>query len=580
MSSASSAKPIATDSADIQGRSKDRNVAKSRPNVIVIMVDDLGFSDVGCYGGEINTPNIDSLGFNGLRFTQMYNGARCCPSRAALLTGLNPHQVGIGQMTGDLGHPSYQGHLNNNCVTIAEVMKTAGYTTLMSGKWHVGGGYDRRLRAEWTPGDATHPLPTQRGFDKYFGLMEAADSFWYPKALMLQDKLIDVETDDFHLTDAIADHAVSQIEGAVDDGLPFFQYIAFTAPHWPLHAWEDDIVKYEGKYMAGWDAIRASRHEQQKGLGIVDSKWPISPRDEDAPPWADVENKVYEDIRMAVYCAMIEQLDRGIGKVIQTLKRFGQFENTLIMFLSDNGGCAELFQEDTDWPDPSQWATTTTLDGEPVRVGDIPELRPGPDTTFQAVELPWANVSNTPFRFFKRWIHEGGVSTPFIVHWPAQIETPAIIDNVPMHITDISATIYDASGAVYPSEFNDHPITALEGESILPLLRGNSDWSRQKPVAVEHEGNRGIRIGDWKLVAEWDSEWELYNIPEDRTELNNLASREPDRVSEMIGDYDEWSERAGVVLWPVRSDVLAKRTRGKRDHISQHRNPVRGGAMR
>ncbi len=553
--------------------------AEDRPNFVVIMVDDLGFSDVGCYGGEINTPNIDALGFNGLRFTQMYNGARCCPSRAALLTGLNPHQAGIGQMNGDLGHPSYQGYLNERCVTIAEVLKDGGYATLMSGKWHVGGGYDRRLRDRWRPGDAAHPLPTQRGFDKYFGMVEAADSYWYPKALMLQDQMIDVETSDFHLTDAIADHAVKQIEGATADQSPFFQYIAFTAPHWPLHAWEDDIAKYENRYLRGWDETRASRHEQQKSLGIVDAKWEISARDEDAPPWEEVRNKEYEDIRMAVYSAMIEQLDRGIGKVVDTLKELGQFENTLIMFLSDNGGCAELFQEDSDWADPSQWETTPTLDGQPVRVGDIPDLRPGPDTTFQAVQLPWANVSNTPFRFFKRWIHEGGISTPFIAHWPAKINKPAIVDNVPMHITDIAATIYDAAGASYPSEFKGNPITPLEGESIMPALAGKH-WERQKPVAVEHEGNRGIRVGDWKLVAEWNSEWELYNIPEDRTELNNLAPSEPGRVDAMLQRYNEWSGRAGVLDWPVNPNVLAKRTKGKRDHISQHRSPIRGGAMK
>ena len=555
------------------------NSNAARPNVIVIMVDDLGFSDIGCYGGEISTPNLDSLGYNGIRFTQMYNGARCCPSRAALLTGLHPHQAGVGQMTADLGVPSYQGYLNENCVTIAEVAKSAGYRTLMSGKWHVGGGYDRRLRDQWNPGDETHPLPTQRGFDKYFGLLEAADSFWNPKTLVLQDSPIQVESTDFHLTDAIADYAVTQIDDAMSANEAFFQYIAFTAPHWPLHAWEEDIVKYEGKYMRGWDEIRGSRHEEQKGLGIVDDKWPISARDEDAPPWDEVENKEYEDIRMAVYCAMIEQVDRGVGRVIETLKKHGQFENTMIMFLSDNGGCAELFQEDSDWPNPSQWETDLTLEGERVRVGDIPELRPGPDTTFQAVELPWANVSNTPFRLFKRWFHEGGVSTPFIVHWPDRIAESAIVDNVPMHITDISATIYDAIGATYPSEHDGNEITPLEGESIVPIIDGKN-WSREKPVTVEHEGNRGIRIGDWKLVAEWDQPWELYNIPEDRTELHDHAATEPDRVASMTAEYDAWAERAGVVLWPVREGFLAKRTKGKRDHISQHRGPGNVGERR
>ena len=242
------------------------------------------------------------------------------------------------------------------------------------------------------------------------------------------------------------------------------------------------------------------------------------------------------------------------------------------MFLSDNGGCAELFQEDNDWTDPSQWETEPTREGLPVRVGDIPELRPGPDTTFQAVELPWANASNTPFRLFKRWIHEGVVATPFIVHWPDVIKQPAVLDNTPMHITDIAATAYDATNATYPTEFNDHQITPLEGESFLPALTGKP-WQRQKPIAIEHEGNKGIRIGDWKLVAEWNSPWELYNIPNDRTELNNLADSEPQRVNAMTAAYNEWADRAGVLPWPVKEGLLAKRTKGKRDHISQHKSP-------
>lgn len=340
--------------------------ATKKPNIIVMMVDDLGYSDLGCYGGEISTPNIDALGYDGLRFTQMYNGARCCPSRAALLTGLHPHQAGIGQLSADLGVPSYQGYLRDNCVTIAEVMKTAGYRSMISGKWHVSGSWDNRDRANWILGDKKHPMPKQRGFDRSFSLLNAADSFWNPKSLIIEDVLVDVETSDFHMTDAIGDHAINQIEESVEMNMPFFQYVAFNAPHWPLHAWEDDIVKYEGKYMAGYDAIRTSRHEQQKGLGVVDDKWEISPRDTDAPDWDDVQNKEYEDIRMATYCAMIEQVDRQVGRIVDTLKKSGEFDNTVIMFLSDNGGCAELFQEDTDWPDPSQWDTALTLDGQPV----------------------------------------------------------------------------------------------------------------------------------------------------------------------------------------------------------------------
>lgn len=548
--------------------------ATKKPNIIVIMVDDLGYSDLGCYGGEISTPNIDALGYNGLRFTQMYNGARCCPSRAALLTGLHPHQAGIGQLTADLGVPSYQGYLREGCVTISEVMKTAGYRTMISGKWHVASSWDARDRDNWVLGDKKHPMPKQRGFDRSFGILNAAESYWNPKSLILEDVLIDVETEDFHLTDAITDHAVDQIDESVAMGKPFFQYVAFSAPHWPLHAREDDIVKYEGKYMAGYDAIRTSRHEQQKGLGVVDDKWDISPRDSDSPDWKDVRNKEYEDIRMATYAAMVEQVDRGVGRIIDTLKAKGEFDNTIIMFLSDNGGCAELFQEDGDWPDPSLWETELTLQGEKVRAGDIPELRPGPDTTFQAVELPWANVSDTPFRLFKRWIHEGGISTPFIVHWPDQIDKANILNN-PMHIIDISATCYEIAGAQYPKEHHDTEITPLEGESFLGALQGK-ELSRETPITIEHEGNRGIRIGDWKLVAEWNKPWELYNISDDRTEQNDLIDGEKDRAKAFEKLYFEWAERAEVLPWPVNPNVFAKRLKGDHAHISQHRAPSSG----
>jgi arylsulfatase len=480
-------------------------------------------------------------------------------------------------MTADLGVPAYQGYLREGCVTIAEVLKDAGYRTLLSGKWHVSGSWDNRDRDNWVLGDKKHPLPKQRGFDRSFGLLNAADSYWNPKSLILEDKLIDVETDDFHMTDAIADHAVSQIDESIEMGKPFFQYVAFTAPHWPLHAREEDIVKYEGKYMTGYDSIRTSRHEEQKALGIVDEKWQISPRDSDSPNWDDVRDKEYEDIRMAVYSAMVEQVDRSVGRIVDALKENGAYENTLIMFLSDNGGCAELFQEDTDWPDASQWETSTTLQGEPVRVGDISELRPGPDTTFQAVELPWANVSDTPFRLFKRWIHEGGISTPFIVHWPNQIRESNILTN-PMYITDISATCYEIAGARYPKEHQGAAVTPLEGESFLPVLQGR-DWTRVRPITVEHEGNRGIRSGDWKLVAEWDKPWELYNISEDRTEQNDLISGDKTRAKNLESQYFEWAERAEVLPWPVDPRVVAKRLKGDHAHISQHRASL-SGAMK
>jgi len=542
---------------------------KNQPNIILIAVDDLGFSDLGCYGSEIRTPNIDRLGEGGVRFTQMYNGARCCPSRASLLTGLHPHQAGVGHMAADLGYPEYQGHLNQTSATIAEVLRGAGYRTLMSGKWHIGGAYDPRYPGQSVPGDATHPLPTQRGFDRYFGLLEAADSYFNPKTLMSGDSLIQVETSDFYLTDAISDNAIEMIDEAVKLGKPFFQYVAYTAPHWPLHALEEDIARYEGKYRGGWDKLRAARHEQMKGMGLVDPKWELAPRDEDAPPWEDVEDKDWEDIRMAVYAAQIDRVDQGVGRIMARLRELGVEENTLVMFLSDNGGCAELFHEDTDWPDPSRWETAPTLDGEPVRVGNIPGLRPGPDTTFMAVELPWANVSNAPFRLFKRWIHEGGITTPFIVNWPARLRSSGIARE-PAQIIDIAATCYDAAGATYPKELGGSAITPLEGESLMPVFEGRS-WSREQPIFVEHEGHRGVRAGRWKLVAEFGGDWELYDMVEDRTELNNLAEKNPEKAAELTKLYAEWAERCGVRPWPVSPMMLARRTKGKRAHISQHR---------
>jgi len=542
---------------------------KNQPNIILIVVDDLGFSDLGCYGSEIRTPNIDSLAAGGIRFTQMCNGARCCPSRASLLTGLHPHQAGVGHMARDLGYPEYQGHLNRDSATIGEVLRGAGYRTLMSGKWHVGGAYDLRFPEQWAPGDATHPLPTQRGFDRYFGLLEAADSYFNPKTLVRGETIIKAESPDFYLTDAISDNAVEMIEEAAELGKPFFQYVAYTAPHWPLHALEEDIARYEGKYLGGWGRLRTSRHEQMKGMGLVDPRWDIAPRDEDAPPWEEVEHKDWEDLRMAVYAAQIDRVDQGVGRIMAKLRQLGIAQDTLVMFLSDNGGCAELFQEDTDWPDPSMWETAPTLDGKPVRVGNVPGLRPGPDTTFMAVELPWANASNAPFRLFKRWIHEGGISTPFIVNWPERIRSAGIVHE-PVQIIDIAATCYEAGGAGYPAELDGNAITPLEGESFMPAVAGDR-WSREQPIFVEHEGNRGVRAGQWKLVAESGRAWELYDMNEDRTELNDLADRNPVKAAELAKLYGEWAERCGVRPWPVNPLMLARRTKGKHAHISQHR---------
>ena len=538
-----------------------------KPNIIIILADDLGYSDLGCYGSEIKTPNIDSLGNNGIKFSQFYNQARCSPSRASLMTGLTGHQAGVGQLSGDLGAPGYRGFINNECVTVAEVLKQQNYDTYLSGKWHLGGAWDPREKEKWQAGTPNHPTPKQRGFDDFYGIMDAASSFFRPESLMDGDKFIDIDDPDYYFTDAMSDRACEMITKSMNDENPFFLYLSYTAPHWPLHAKPEDIAKYEGKYLKGWDYFRTARHEEMKGLGIVDSNWDISPRDSDVGDWEDAQYPDWEDSKMAAYSAMIDSMDQGIGRVVETLKLNNQFENTLIFFMSDNGGCAELMREDGDWSNTSQWETNL-INGKPVRVGNIPNLRPGPGTTFQSYETPWTNVSNSPFRLFKRWIHEGGISAPLIVHWPDEIVEPRI-ESEPLHIMDIPATSIDAAGAVYPSEFNGNKIKPIEGESFLNLL--SNKWSREKPMYWEHEGNQGIRIGEWKLVKEYGGEWELYNMIDDRTELNNLAAKDTDRVNDMSSKWEEWAKNSNVLQWPVDPNVMAKRLEGEHSHIHQHR---------
>ena len=526
----------------------------NQPNFILILADDMGYSDLGCYGSEINTPNIDSLASTGIRFSQMYNSARCCPSRAALLTGLNPQQTGVGHMVSTFGQPNsitvpaYQGYLNETSATIPEVLKTNGYNTYMSGKWHVGGGYDLTDASTWNPGDKTHPTPTQRGFDEFFGIVAGAANFFHPRTLMKNDEVLDIDTSDFYLTDAISENAVSMLETATKDNKPFFMHVAYTAPHWPLHAYEEDIAKYVGKYKHGWDQIRTSRHEELKGMGILDSRWEISPRDSSSRPWNTVEEQEWEDLRMAVYAAMIDRMDQGIGKILAKLRELELDENTVVMFLSDNGGCAEFLAEETERPTPLQYSTPTP-DGRKIRIGNSRDFKPGPDDTFMSYDLPWANASNTPFRLFKRWTHEGGISTPFILNWPQKIKNPSIVHD-PTHIIDIAATIYEAANATYPKEYGGNLITPLEGESFLKVT-DSANWNRRKPIFWEHEGSRAMRDGEWKLVSEVGEGWELYNMSEDRTELSNLAEKEKDRLSKMRNSYLEWMQRCGVEEWPI-----------------------------
>jgi len=515
-----------------------------RPNIVVILADDMGFSDIGCFGAEIRTPNLDGLARRGVRFTQAYNCARCCPTRASLLTGLYPHQAGVGHMVGDAHLPGYRGFLNDRCMTIAEALRPAGYRTCMSGKWHVGGHYAARTPEKWTPGAPGFPIPVQRGFDEHYGTLAGAANYYDPYTLIRNDTFLRAEGDDYYYTDAISDEAAGMVRRAAEAAQPLFLYVAYTAPHWPLHAPPEDVERYRGAYRGGWDAVRAARHERLRAAGLLDARWPISPRDAQAPPWADVTHKDWEDARMAVYAAQIDRMDQGIGRILAELRRSGLEENTLVLFLSDNGGCAELLKED-GW---CEQYGGYTRDRRPIRVGNTPEVLPGPADTYMSYDLPWANASNTPFRLYKHWVHEGGIATPLVVSWPAAA-APGSVCHQPVHVVDILATCLDAAAAAYPAEHAGRAVTPAEGESFLPAVRGEP-WQRHKPLFWEHEGNRAVREGPWKLVSRHPGRWELYNMDLGRTELNDLAEKDPARVRRMAQAYDRWAETHDVVPWP------------------------------
>jgi len=515
----------------------------SKPNIILILADDMGFSDIGCYGSEISTPNLDTMARNGVLFSQAYNCARCCPTRASLLTGLYPHQAGIGHMVRDLGLPGYRGRLRDDCLTIAEALRLGGYRTYLSGKWHVAGHCDPMRPEAWHDGGKTHPLPRQRGFDRFYGIMENG-SYFCPFTLMRDDTVIEPEGDDYYFTDAITDEALKMIDGAAESGEPFFLFVSHTAPHWPLHAWPEDIAKYEGKYRRdGWDGTRTARHEELKGLRVLDSKWAISPRDEKAPEWSQAAHRDWEDRRMAVYAAQVDRMDQGIGRIMDRLAEQNIVNDTMVLFLSDNGGCAEFLAEN-GWVEVY---STFTPGDEPARVGNIPGIKPGDAHTFMSYDLPWANASNSPFRLYKHWVHEGGIATPLIVHWPNTVGQKRIVHD-PCHVIDIMATCLDAAGVPYPENHSGKPITPLEGESLVPALRGGA-WKRVQPLFWEHEGNRAVRSGEWKLVGKCTGGWELYNMNEDRTELNDLCAVNRSKVRELAKLYDEWAKRCGVEPW-------------------------------
>lgn len=544
-----------------------------QPNIIIIMSDDMGYSDLGCYGGEIRTPNLDRLAHNGLRFTQFYNTARCCPTRAALLTGLYSHQAGIGHMMEDKGTDAYRGELSPHCVTIAEALRPAGYRNYAVGKWHV--------TRNTAPDAPNFNRPLQRGFDRYYGTITGAGSFFDPGSLTRDNTAIspfadpEYRPDRYYYTHAISDQAVRFISEHERDHAerPFFLYMAYTAAHWPMHALEKDIARYRGRYDSGYKAIRQARFARMKELGLIGPDWQLS---ETAEDWNAVENKAWESRCMEVYAAMIDSMDQGIGRVVAELEKTKQFDDTLIFFLQDNGGCAETIGRQANMTRPDQptlpplAADALRQEGTPKqnRAGiptlSGPNIMPGPEDTYIAYGRGWANVSNTPFREYKHWEHEGGISTPLIVHWPAGI--PAArrdqLERQPGHLIDLMATCLDAAGAKYLRLRDGKSVTPLAGVSLRPAFAGEP-IGRKQPLFWEHEGNRAIRDGDWKLVSKHGQPWELYDLARDRTEQQDLTSSEPTRAKQMAEQWQAWADKVGVLPWGA-GDAKDGKPKGKK----------------
>ena len=439
-------------------------------------------------------------------------------------------------MTTDLGSVPYQGYLRSDCVTLPEALKAAGYRTGLSGKWHVGGEYGMLHEDQWTPGDPGHPLPLQRGFDRHYGTLDGAGSYFNPHTLYEDGTPVQVGAEeDFYYTDAISEKAADMIRDFCAEDCPFFVYVAYTAPHWPLHARPEDVEKYRDTYRDGWDALRVRRHQRLIDEGLIHPSWKLSPRDADSVPWDDITHKEWEARRMAVYAAQVDRMDQGIGVILDQLDRQGVRDNTLVLFLSDNGGCAELLQESgwvRDYVPPART-------GEPVIPGNDPTRMPGGEDTYMSYDLPWANASNTPFRLFKHWVHEGGIATPFIAAFPKRTGAPNRIVHEPAHFIDIMATCLDAAGTT---------VSEPEGESLLRVIHGD-EWMRDRPIVWEHEGNCAVRSGRWKLVKKHPGEWELYDMATDRTELDDRAQSMPETVRELSDIYEKWAARCGVVPW-------------------------------
>jgi arylsulfatase A-like enzyme len=526
--------PSRSSAAEQVAENAARSEPPTRPNMVVILADDLGYSDVGCYGSEIETPNIDKLAERGVRFRQFYNNGRCCPSRASLLTGRYPHQVGVGAMIDGYAkwirdaadRPSYGDHLSTASPTIAELLQGAGYQTLMCGKWHLG---DRP--AEW---------PVARGFDRSFALIPGAMNYYGGEStgrrafMVVDERRYTPPHDGFFATDAFTDRAVEFVDEAAKEERPFFLYLAYNAPHWPLHAPPEDVEQYRGVYDRGWQQVRNARYRRMVKLGVLDESAPMAPMDRgDVKPWprlSDAQRREWA-LRMEIFAAQVTRMDDGVGQIVEQLERSGVSDNTLIFVLSDNGGAPE---------DPHR--------GQPGA-----EL--GSRDSFWGYARPWATVSNTPWRRHKVTLYEGGISGPAVAVWEATVpkQVRGTIVDGPAHIMDLTPTFLELAGSEYPANED----AKLEGRSILSMIKGQST-SADRTICWEHEGNRAIRQGNWKLVqlANDPDSWELYDLASDRIESANLAAERPDVLQRLSAEYDRWAKRCGVAPW---DEIEAKR---------------------
>jgi arylsulfatase A-like enzyme len=504
----------------IRAQDKTDKARNQRPNIVLIMADDMGYSDVGCYGGEINTPNIDSLANEGLRFSQFYNCAVCGTTRASLMTGLYHHQVGVR---------SWNGIRNNKCLNIGEAMQEAGYRTMMVGKW------------------TDIQSPNFKGFDRSFGSLAHKGPTNYFKMNHTDDHFLDKDVytlpeEGYFKTDSYTDYAVRFLRQTENKNQPFFLYVAYLAPHWPLHAKEKDIAKYRKKYRElGWDQCHKQRYERQQQMKLISDSPPV-PRDSSVSSWKEAEHQDWQAERMAVYAAQVDCIDQNVGRILKTMQEIGCEDNTVVMFLSDNGATGRTFKPKANgrfFLDSKTKAWRT--DGTRTKTV-VPGIMPGPADTFGGYGLEWAHVSNTPVRGYKQSSYEGGIITPLIVKWPGKIAPVGKITHQVGHVIDVMPTCLEIASMNYPKKYRERKILPVEGKSLVPVFKGKK---RQGHSALfwELSGNRAVRMGKWKLVGQTKKDWELYNLKTDRGEANDLASLKPDLVKKMTVMYQEWSER-------------------------------------